>query len=46
MNTPQVEGDFGAGDEAGGGVGDCVGLAAAAPELESLAAEDLYPELR
>lgn len=42
MNTPQVEGDFGAGD----GVGDCVGLAAAAPELESLAAEDLYPELR
>jgi hypothetical protein len=46
VNTPQVEGDFGAGDGAGDGVGDCVGLAAAAPELESLAAEDLYPELR
>lgn len=37
MNTSQVEGDFGAGD----GVGDGAGLAAAAPELESLAAEDL-----
>jgi len=40
-----VEGDFGAGEGVGDGVGDCVdddvGLAAAAPELESLAAEDL-----
>jgi len=40
-----VEGDFGAGegvsDGVGDGVDDDVGLAAAAPELESLAAEDL-----
>jgi hypothetical protein len=40
-----VEGDFGAGEGVGDGVGDGVdddvGLAAAAPELESLAAEDL-----
>jgi hypothetical protein len=44
-----VEGDFGAVEGVGDGVGDGVddgvdddvGLAAAAPELESLAAEDL-----
>lgn len=40
-----MEGDFGAGEGVGDGVGDGVdddvGLAAAAPELESLAAEDL-----
>ena len=40
-----MEGDFGAGegvsDGVGDGVDDDVGLAAAAPELESLAAEDL-----
>jgi hypothetical protein len=40
-----VEGDFGAGEGVGDGVDDGVdddvGLAAAAPELESLAAEDL-----
>lgn len=41
MNTSQVEGDFGAGDGAGDGVGGGAGLAVAAPELESLAAEDL-----
>ena len=41
-----MEGDFGAGEGVGDGVDDDVGLAAAAPELESLAAEDLYPELR
>jgi len=36
-----VEGDFGVGDGVGDGVEEGVGLAAAAPELESLAAEDL-----
>ena len=40
-----MEGDFGAGEGVGDGVDDGVdddvGLAAAAPELESLAAEDL-----